>query len=121
MTLLPNRNVGGSGGFTKGLIEAVESGLYTHYLFMDDNIELDSEVIYKLFPLYEYGKQYFAISGGILDLYKKHILHEAGALYSKYTDDEGNRENRDFNITSLKKNTDLSDPSSLNLFLVEDK
>ncbi len=121
VTLLPNRNVGGSGGFTKGLIEAVQSGLYTHYLFMDDDIELDSEVIYKLFPLYEYGKQDFAIAGGMLDLYKKHILYEAGGLYNKYTDDEGNRQNRDFNITSLKKNTDLRDPSTLNLFLVEEQ
>ncbi|RUT04800.1 galactofuranosyltransferase [Dulcicalothrix desertica PCC 7102] len=121
VTLLPNRNLGGSGGFAKGLLEALQSGLYTHYLFMDDDIELDSEVIYKLFPLYEYAKQDFAIAGGMLDLYRKCILHEAGALYNKYTDDEGNRENRDFNITSLKKNTDLSDPNNLNLFLVEDQ
>jgi galactofuranosylgalactofuranosylrhamnosyl-N-acetylglucosaminyl-diphospho-decaprenol beta-1,5/1,6-galactofuranosyltransferase len=121
VTLLPNRNLGGSGGFAKGLLEAVESGLYTHYLFMDDDIELDSEVIYKLFPLYEYAKQDFAIAGSMLDLHRKYILHEAGALYNKYTDDEGNRENRDFNITSLKKNTDLSDPANLNLFIAEEQ
>ncbi len=119
--LVPNRNVGGSGGFTKGLIEAVQQGVYTHFLFMDDDIELDSEVIYKLFPLYEYGKQDFAIAGAMLDLYQKHILYEAGALYNKYTDDEGNFEDRDFNITSLKKNTNLRDSSMLNQLLLDEE
>lgn len=120
VTLIPNRNVGGSGGFTKGLIEALK-GDYTHFLFMDDDIELDSEVIYKLFPLYEYSKQDFAIAGAMLDLYQKHILHEAGARYNRYTDDEGNSEDRDFNVTSLKKNADLRDSSTLNQFLLHEE
>ncbi|RUT04798.1 galactofuranosyltransferase [Dulcicalothrix desertica PCC 7102] len=120
VTLVPNRNVGGSGGFTKGLIEALQSGVYTHFLFMDDDIDLDSEVIYKLFSLYEYGKQDFAIAGSMLDLYRKHILYEAGALYNKYTDKEGNVKDSDFATVPLKHEADLSDSSALNSLLLED-
>ncbi len=118
--LISNRNVGGAGGFTKGLIEALQEGIYSHFLFMDDDIELDSEVIYKLFSLYEYAKQDFAISGSMLDLYKKHILYEAGAVYNKCFDNTGNLQYYPFEITSLKRNLDLRDPLVLNLLLSED-
>ncbi|WP_414584977.1 glycosyltransferase [Scytonema sp. PCC 10023] len=118
--LISNRNVGGSGGFTKGLIEALQEGVYTHFLFMDDDIELDSEAIYRLFSLYEYAKQDFAVAGSMLDLHKKHILYEAGALYNKYFDDKGNLQYHPFLFTGLKHNVDLRNPTSLNLLLMED-
>lgn len=121
VTLIPNRNVGGSGGFTRGLIEALEEDAYTHFLFMDDDIELDSEVVYKLFPLYENGKKDFAVAGTMLDFYQKHLLYEAGALYNKYRDDEGNIQNREFNIASLKQDIDLRDSSTLNLLLLDEE
>ena len=119
--LISNRNVGGSGGFTRGLIEALQSGVYTHFLFMDDDIELDSEVIYRLFSLYEYAQQDFAVAGSMLDLYKKHILYESGALYSKDKDDEGNIRYSPSAVTPLKPNLDLRNPTSLNFLLVQDK
>ncbi len=118
--LISNRNVGGSGGFTKGLIEALQEGVHTHFLFMDDDVELDSETIFRLFPLYEYAKQDFAVAGSMLDLYKKHILYEAGSLYNKYFDDEGNLQHRPFTLTGLKQNLDLRNPTSLNLLLLEE-
>jgi galactofuranosylgalactofuranosylrhamnosyl-N-acetylglucosaminyl-diphospho-decaprenol beta-1,5/1,6-galactofuranosyltransferase len=121
VTLIPNRNVGGSGGFTRGLIEALQEDAYTHFLFMDDDIELDSEVVYKLFPLYENGKKDFAVAGTMLDFYQKHLLYEAGALYNKYRDDEGNIQNREFNIASLKQDIDLRDSSTLNLLLLDEE
>ncbi len=119
--LISNRNVGGSGGFTKGLIEALQEGVYTHFLFMDDDIELDSEVIYRLISLYEYASQDFALAGSMLDLYMKHMLYEAGGLYNQEVDSEGNAKYRQFRITSLKNNLDLRDTAALNSLLLEDK
>jgi galactofuranosylgalactofuranosylrhamnosyl-N-acetylglucosaminyl-diphospho-decaprenol beta-1,5/1,6-galactofuranosyltransferase len=118
--LISNRNVGGSGGFTRGLIEALQEGVSTHFLFMDDDIELDSEVIYRLIALYEYAKQDFAVAGSMLDLYKKYIVYEVGSLYNKYFDSEGNLQHRPFTITGLKPNLDLRNSNSLNFLLLED-
>ena len=115
--LIPNRNLGGSGGFTRGLVEALEENVYSHLLFMDDDIELDSESIYRLFSLYEYAKSDFAVAGSMLDLYKKHILYEAGALYSKNPD---NVEFEPFSVAPLKHKLDLKEASSLNLLLSEE-
>ncbi|MBF2064482.1 MAG: glycosyltransferase [Calothrix sp. C42_A2020_038] len=119
--LVSNRNVGGSGGFTRGLIEALQENAYTHFLFMDDDIEIDTEVIYKVFSLYEHGKQDFAICGSMLDFHKKHMLYEAGALYNKYADEAGNIENRELNITSIKRDIDLRDVSALNFIASEEE
>ncbi len=118
--LIYNRNVGGSGGFTKGLIEALQEEVYTHFLFMDDDIELDSEAIYRLFSLYEYANKDFAVAGSMLDLYKKHILYEAGAIYNKSIDDEGKIKQDKFTGYPLKHNLDLRNTTTLTSLLLED-
>jgi galactofuranosylgalactofuranosylrhamnosyl-N-acetylglucosaminyl-diphospho-decaprenol beta-1,5/1,6-galactofuranosyltransferase len=115
--LIPNKNLGGSGGFTRGLIEAVQLTNSSHFAFMDDDIELDSESVYRLFSLYEYAKDDFAVAGGMLDLNKKTVLYEAGALYSiashtmKY---------QPFSVTPLKHEIELENPSQINLLLAGD-
>ncbi|MGI8502903.1 MAG: glycosyltransferase family 2 protein [Hassallia sp.] len=118
--LIPNRNVGGSGGFTRGLIQALQEDVYTHFLFMDDDIELESETVYRLFPLYEYANQDFAISGSMLDLYKKHILYEAGALYAKELDIDGNYRYNPFKNAPLKYKLNLENSTGINRLLLEE-
>lgn len=115
--LIPNRNVGGSGGFTRGLMAALEENTYTHFLFMDDDVEVDSESVYRLFSLYEYAKEDVAISGSMIDLYKKYLLHEAGATYGKPSE---NVQFGPFSIGSLKHDLNLQEPNSLNLLLWEE-
>lgn len=118
--LIPNRNVGGSGGFTRGLIQALQEDVHTHFLFMDDDIELESESIYRLFPLYEYANKDFAVSGSMLDFYKKYVLFEAGALYGKSIDTQGNPKYKPFKVTSLKPGLNLENSTVINLLLSED-
>ncbi|HCF30625.1 MAG TPA: glycosyl transferase family 2 [Cyanobacteria bacterium UBA11049] len=115
---IPSRNVGGSGGFTRGLVEALESNGYTHFLFMDDDIDLDSESIFRLFSLYEYAKSDFAIAGSMLDLAKKYLMYEAGLLYSKNRNDG---EFKPFSIVRLKHNINLQEDKNLNLLLLDEE
>lgn len=115
--LIPNRNVGGSGGFTRGLVEALQSDGYTHFLFMDDDIELDSESIYRLFSLYEYAQSDFAVAGGMLDLYKKHLLYEAGASYIENPNTIGFAPS---SLVSVKSNVELQNHTSLNFLILEE-
>jgi galactofuranosylgalactofuranosylrhamnosyl-N-acetylglucosaminyl-diphospho-decaprenol beta-1,5/1,6-galactofuranosyltransferase len=117
LKIVPNINAGGSGGFTRGLVEALEENACSHFLLMDDDIELESECIYRLFALHEYAKVDFAVAGGLLDLQKKHMLYEAGALYNAQA------KNRGFgpgSLTPVNKNIDLRDANSLNRLLEEE-
>ncbi|MEI2581613.1 glycosyltransferase [Scytonema sp. PRP1] len=117
--LITNRNVGGSGGFTRGLIQALQEEVYTHFLFMDDDIELESESVYRLFPLYEYAKQDFVVAGSMLDLYKKHILHEAGAIYSKTPSSQNKYQNKynPFEVACINPGLNLEKSNCINLLL----
>jgi Predicted glycosyltransferases len=81
--LIPNRNLGGSGGFARGMIEACEHNA-THILLMDDDIVLDPNAIYKtlniLRILKEEHKNAFLL-GGMLDSDEPTMQFEAGSMY----------------------------------------
>lgn len=42
---IPNKNCGGAGGFTRGMLEAVKQKKFTHVILMDDDISLEPEVL----------------------------------------------------------------------------
>ena len=82
--LIPNRNLGGSGGFTRGMIEACEHGA-THVLLMDDDISLDPNTVYKTLNILKVLKEEHMdvfILGGMLDSNKPMMQYEAGSLYN---------------------------------------
>jgi len=122
--LIKNRNVGGSGGFTRGLIEALDcKDEFSHFLFMDDDILLDSEIIYRLFALYSYAKYDFAIAGSMLDGLRKHILYEAGAKYG-FRFSEGDKFKLIpglFYCAPLNHDIYLSDPLNINQLLRQEE
>jgi galactofuranosylgalactofuranosylrhamnosyl-N-acetylglucosaminyl-diphospho-decaprenol beta-1,5/1,6-galactofuranosyltransferase len=117
LKLVPNINAGGSGGFTRGLVEALEENVYSHFLLMDDDIELESQCIYRLLSLHEYAKLDFAVAGGLLNLEEKHMLYEAGATYNE---DSKTRGFAPGSLTAANHNIDLRSSSSLNRLLVEE-
>lgn len=47
VSVLANRNYGGSGGFTRGLIEALDGG-YSHVILMDDDVEFHPEILERM-------------------------------------------------------------------------
>ncbi|MGV0025564.1 glycosyltransferase family 2 protein [Phormidesmis priestleyi] len=115
LTLIPSKNAGGSGGFTRGLVEALEENIYSHFLVMDDDIELESESICRLFSVHEYAKSDFIIAGGLLNLNKKCVLYEAGATYNESPKTKG----ASGSLTPLNHNIDLQTANSLNQLLIE--
>lgn len=79
--IVPNKNLGGSGGFTRGLVELVESKeFYSHAILMDDDVEILPEALERLHNFLSVLKDEYKssiISGSMLQLDKKHILHES--------------------------------------------
>jgi galactofuranosylgalactofuranosylrhamnosyl-N-acetylglucosaminyl-diphospho-decaprenol beta-1,5/1,6-galactofuranosyltransferase len=81
VTVIPQDNFGGSGGTTRGLIEAFLDQDVTHVLIMDDDIELDTSSIFTTFSVFSYAKTEFAIAGTMLNALKPDTVYEAGAIF----------------------------------------
>lgn len=98
--LIKNKNVGGAGGFTRGIIEVLESALpYTHVLLMDDDALLDINSLERTYAFLSYTKKQHSdlyIGGATLRLDKQNIQLESGAVWNN---------NLLFNI---KQNLDLT-------------
>lgn len=83
-----NPNVGGAGGFTRGLLEIAqraEEEHITHVIFMDDDIELLPECLLRTYRMLRIlkGEHHGAfIAGALLRLGRHHIQYENGALWN---------------------------------------
>lgn len=78
--VIPNRNLGGAGGFTRGLIEAQDDGRFTHVLFMDDDASCEAESVWRTMALLaRLGDPRGAISGAMLLADDPCVQFEKGA------------------------------------------
>lgn len=87
VTIYPNMNAGGAGGFTRGLMEVMKLNQgYTRVLFMDDDVEMFPESFYRTLILSNYLKNEYKdafINGAMLDLYNKDMFFENLAIQDK--------------------------------------
>lgn len=115
INLMPNANLGGVGGFTRGIIETkqVEKEKdISHLLIMDDDASISISAIEKTYILLSYLKEkYFdyTIGGELLRLDKLYIQYEAGALWNQG------------NIKALKHLIDLRKFENVVLNEIEEK
>ncbi len=80
--LIPNRNLGGSGGFMRGLLHFKDAG-YSHCLFMDDDASCEIESIRRMYRLFQYAKTpRMAIAGSLLRDVEPYRLFEKGAVFN---------------------------------------
>ena len=82
--LIPNRNLGGAGGFSRGLYYYKEEREdITHCLFMDDDASCESESIIRTLALLSYSNQGdTAIAGAMLLERLAWKQHESGAYFN---------------------------------------
>ncbi len=86
--LIKNRNVGGSGGFTRGLLEIrrdMEKYGHTHALLMDDDIVIEPEAVFRTWRLLSLLKEEYKgafVGGAMLRLDFPYLQTESGAAWN---------------------------------------
>ncbi len=88
--IFPNKNVGGAGGFTRGMIEVLEYNKkekkpITNVLLMDDDVCIETEALYRTYTLLTVLKEDYKdsfIGGAMLRLDFPEIQVEAGAAWN---------------------------------------
>ena len=79
-----NRNVGGSGGFARGLMEIIDDSRATHTVFMDDDVTLMPESLERLYAFLRAVRDKYAtvpVGGAMLRLDRPCIQHESLAIW----------------------------------------
>ena len=115
--LLPNKNLGGAGGFARGLSEAESHGR-THFLLMDDDAEIETECVYRVITFFEYAKDDFALHGGGISDEDRTFMYEFGATM------DGIRKSSPrhiFFVHGFHRSASLNLPEALNLLLNENE
>lgn len=82
--VIPNKNFGGSGGFSRGLIEACSGG-FSHVILMDDDIQLIPEIIEQMTVFISLLKQEYSeawFSAAMLTVDKPWEQYEMGAEWN---------------------------------------
>jgi len=77
--IIEQENLGGCGGFTRGLYETLRNDDLTHFILLDDDIKLHPESLYRAVTFMSYSHQDVAFGGHMLDLVQPNSLYEAGA------------------------------------------
>ena len=81
--LISQDNVGGSGGFGRGMREVVLKSHLTHTLLMDDDILIEPESVRRVFTWLSVFKKGISLAGAMLDLKQPGNVFESGAFYQK--------------------------------------
>ncbi|OUI90988.1 hypothetical protein HK13_11870 [Acetobacter indonesiensis] len=78
-TLIPSKNLGGSGGFTRGLLHLKDNN-FSHCLFMDDDASCEMEAIRRTLHLLQFAKiDNLAVAGSMMREAEPFRIHEKGA------------------------------------------
>ncbi len=81
ITYIPQDNLGGAGGFSRGLSETLKVKEITHTVFMDDDVKICPEVFERIQRWHEYSIEDSPICGAMVNLEKPNETCEQGALF----------------------------------------
>lgn len=85
--LIYSDNYGGSGGFTRGILEARRDPNTTHILLNDDDASLDPEILFRTAAFYSLLKEEYSdtvLGGTMLPKEDPCVSHESGATFDNY-------------------------------------
>lgn len=98
--LVPNRNTGGSGGYTRGVLEVLNrKSEFSHIIFIDDDVVIAPEVFERIYNFQTViADEKLCIGGSMLKLDRQYIQHENGAVW----DDEIIRVKPDLDLRNVE-------------------
>jgi len=78
--LVPNPNLGGAGGFARGLLEVKKRGDFSHILFMDDDAACEPESVWRSCAVLSHAQdERLSIAGSMFHAEEPMVQYEKGA------------------------------------------
>lgn len=83
LTLIPNANLGGAGGFARGLAAASDAG-FSHCLFMDDDASIQMESLVRTAAFLQLARSdRAAVAGAMISEARPWMMWENGAWFDR--------------------------------------
>ncbi|MDQ0709386.1 galactofuranosylgalactofuranosylrhamnosyl-N-acetylglucosaminyl-diphospho-decaprenol beta-1,5/1,6-galactofuranosyltransferase [Arthrobacter woluwensis] len=83
LRIIEQSNLGGSGGFSRGMFEACENGS-DYVLLMDDDVVIEPESITRLLTFAAYCRKPTLVGGHMFDLHHRTALHTLGEIVNPH-------------------------------------
>lgn len=80
LTVIDQPNLGGSGGFTRGMLEATEHADIEHVLLMDDDVRIEPDSILRLAAFASAAASPVLVGAHMLNLQARGRLHRMGEI-----------------------------------------
>ncbi len=104
--VIEQRNLGGCGGFTRSMLEAISAkDPATHHLLMDDDIILDPRIIDRVAGFLRYRADDIVLGGQMFEIERPTVLYEAGG-----------RLHHMWFVDPVARNLRVENPNALNFF-----
>jgi len=84
LRIIEQPNLGGSGGFSRGMYEAVRTGGSDYVLLLDDDVVVEPEGILRAINFGDFTRRPTIVGGHMLNLYERSVLHSYGERVNLY-------------------------------------
>ena len=84
LRVIKQANLGGSGGFARGMYETTTAGVSTYHMMLDDDVNIESEAIVRALTFATYCRKPTLVGGHMFDLLNRSVLHAYGEGVERY-------------------------------------
>jgi galactofuranosylgalactofuranosylrhamnosyl-N-acetylglucosaminyl-diphospho-decaprenol beta-1,5/1,6-galactofuranosyltransferase len=78
LKLIAQDNLGGSGGFSRGMVETLEAGTSRYLLILDDDVNVETEGIRRSVAFAELTRKPTLVGGHMFNMYDRPTMHAFG-------------------------------------------
>ncbi|WP_434993723.1 glycosyltransferase [Arthrobacter sp. Ld5] len=104
--LIEQANLGGSGGFARGMLETLEDDASSYVMLLDDDVEMETEGILRAAQFADFTRQPTIVGGHMFNLFERSVMHHFGEAIQQYRFSYGGTENtweaHDFAANNLR-------------------
>ncbi|NMA78903.1 MAG: glycosyltransferase family 2 protein, partial [Actinomycetales bacterium] len=85
LEVIEQGNIGGSGGFSRGMYEASTSGSATYVINCDDDIVIEPESLIRMVTFADFATRPTLVGAHMFDLNNRSVLHAFGEIVDPWT------------------------------------
>lgn len=106
-TLIEQGNLGGSGGFARGMHEAAQDGQSRYVMLLDDDVVVETEGVLRAVNFADFTRKPTIVGGHMFNLFERSVIHNFGEGINQYRFQyepigRGERSSHDFAASNLR-------------------